>query len=238
MQYINTQTPALTILPVNKGGTNLTAVGASGNVLTSNGSTWISSPPVIPALSGEVTSVDNVITLDNDSVISKTLTGFTIGGGVVTDSDTLLQAIEKIAGNSQSVSSLGGAITVDEVTGLATFSNSVQINADLEVHGVVHTGITTSTVLKSFSSTTYRSAKFILQVNCTAGVDTGTYQASEVLVIHDGTNAYLSEYGIVQTGNSLVDYTASIVSGNVRLSAQATTGNTILVRTISSLIIA
>jgi hypothetical protein len=237
MQYINTQTPALTILPVNKGGTNLTSVGASGNVLTSNGTGWISAPPTIPVLIGDVTSVDNVVTLSNTAVISQYLTGFTIGGGIVTENDTILHAIEKIAGNVSTVSSIGGVITVDEIVNLATFSGSVQINEDLEVHGIVYTDITSSTDLKSFSSSVYRSAKFILQVNCTAGTDVGSYQTSEVLVVHDGVNAYLSEYGIVQTGNTLVDYVASIVSGNVRLSAQPTSGNTISVRTISSLII-
>lgn len=34
-----------TALPVANGGTSLTAVGTSGNVLTSNGTTWVSSPP-------------------------------------------------------------------------------------------------------------------------------------------------------------------------------------------------
>jgi hypothetical protein len=34
-----------TALPVANGGTNLTAVGSSGNVLTSNGTAWVSSPP-------------------------------------------------------------------------------------------------------------------------------------------------------------------------------------------------
>jgi hypothetical protein len=237
MQYINTQTPALTILPVNKGGTNLTSVGASGNVLTSDGLVWVSAPPTIPVLTGDVSSVTNVVTLNNTSVTGQFLTGFTVGGGVVTENDTILHAIEKIAGNVSSVSSIGGVLTINEVTNLATFSGSVQINEELEVHGVVNTDITTSTILKSFSSTTYRSGKFILQVNCTLGTDSGSYQTSEVLVVHDGTTAYLTEYGIVQTGNSLVDYTASIVAGNVKLAAQATSDNTISVRTISSLII-
>jgi hypothetical protein len=237
MQYINSQTPELTILPVNKGGTNLTSVGASGNVLTSNGTSWISSPPTIPVLIGDVTSNGNVISLSNTAVTGQYLTGFTLGGGTVTENDTILHAIEKIAGNVSAVSAIGGVISVDQGSGLATFTNSVQIYEDLEVHGVVQTDITTTTVLKSFSSSVYRSAKFILQVNCTAGTDVGSYQTSEVLVVHDGVNAYLSEYGIVQTGNSLVDYVASIASGNVRLSAQSTTGNTISVRTISSLII-
>ena len=34
-------------LPVVNGGTGLSAVGNSGNVLTSNGTAWVSSPPVV-----------------------------------------------------------------------------------------------------------------------------------------------------------------------------------------------
>jgi hypothetical protein len=39
------------ILPVANGGTNLSAVGASGNILTSNGTTWVSSTPAASGVS-------------------------------------------------------------------------------------------------------------------------------------------------------------------------------------------
>lgn len=41
------------------------------------------------------------VTLDNDSVIAKTLTGYTSGAGTVTSSDSVLSALQKIDGNDQ-----------------------------------------------------------------------------------------------------------------------------------------
>jgi hypothetical protein len=51
----NSKEPAITVLPVIKGGTGLSVVGSSGNVLTSNGSVWVSSAPTsaISSLNGE-----------------------------------------------------------------------------------------------------------------------------------------------------------------------------------------
>ena len=93
-----------------------------------------------------------------------------------------------------------------------------------------------ATPVSSFEAATYRSAKYILQVTCTAGTDNATYQVSEILVIHNGTTATMTDYGVVKTGaNNLVTFTSDISSGNVRLLAQATAGNTIKVRVVRTL---
>jgi hypothetical protein len=93
-----------------------------------------------------------------------------------------------------------------------------------------------ATAVSSFAAATYRSAKYILQVTCTAGTDNATYQVSEILVIHNGTTATMTDYGVVKTGaNNLVTFTADISGGNVRLLAQATAGNTIKVRVVRTL---
>jgi len=72
---------------------------------------------------------------------------------------------------------------------------------------------TSSTELDSFSASTYRSAKYLLQAS-----QGSNYHASEILVIHNGTNAYESQYGIIITNSSLYDVSVSLSSGNVRLS--------------------
>jgi hypothetical protein len=77
--------------------------------------------------------------------------------------------------------------------------------------------VTTSTntanqVLDLFSTTEYRSVKYLIQV--TSSTD---YQISEVILIHNGTNSYLTEYGLVSTNGTLMSYDTDIVSGNTRL---------------------
>lgn len=46
----------------------------------------------------------------------------------------------------------------------------------------------------------YRSAKYIIQIEVDRPAPK-TYQVREVLAIHDGSNAFLTEYGIVDTAN-------------------------------------
>jgi len=57
-------------LAVTGGGTGLTSVGASGNVLTSNGSYWVSQAPTVTASPG---TSGNVLTSNGTSWISQTL---------------------------------------------------------------------------------------------------------------------------------------------------------------------
>jgi hypothetical protein len=43
-----------------------------------------------------------------------------------------------------------------------------------------------------------------------------------MIVVHDGTNVFLTEYGTIQTGAPLGTFNADIDSGNVRLLFTAT----------------
>ena len=75
----------------------------------------------------------------------------------------------------------------------------------------------------TWSASTYRSAKYIYQISNSS---TGEYQAGEILVVHDGTTAYLTEYAKIATGNNdLITLTTDISGGNVRLRGSAQTPN-------------
>jgi hypothetical protein len=99
------------------------------------------------------------------------------------------------------------------------------------------TGVTdaAATAVDTFAVATYRSAKYILQVTCTAGTDINKYQLSEVLILQDGTVATMTDYGVIRSGNNLVTFTAVVNGANVELRAQATTGNTVRVRVVRTL---
>jgi hypothetical protein len=73
-------------------------------------------------------------------------------------------------------------------------------------------GSTTATAIDTFSATTFRSAKFIVQI--TQG---SSYQVSEVLVVHNGTTTTMTEYGVLETGSSLGTLSTDISGGNIRL---------------------
>jgi hypothetical protein len=72
----------------------------------------------------------------------------------------------------------------------------------------------TPTVLDSFSVSHYRSCHYIVQIS---DMNNSWFQTSQVMVVHDGLNAYRSEYNIVDTATRLGDFDVQIVSGNVEL---------------------
>jgi hypothetical protein len=200
------------------------------------GSSEASTTPIAAILKGENAVGTNV-----------SASNFTITPGLATGTGTTGNFIVKtgapeVAGDITQLATT--RLTIDG-NGLATFENSVVVKTDLESRGVEVTSITSATaiLIKSFSSTVYRSAKFIFQVTCTAstGSNLNTYQVAEVLVIHNGTNAYMVEYGDISTtasGGMLATFTCDVNSGNVRMFAQAAYAtDTISVRVISSLTI-
>ena len=62
-------------------------------------------------LTGDITSIGNATTLTNAPVIAKVLTGYTSGAGTVADTDSILQAIQKLNGNDATNANLTGVIT-------------------------------------------------------------------------------------------------------------------------------
>ena len=75
---------------------------------------------------------------------------------------------------------------------------------------------TSPTIVHTFRADFYRSAKYTISVHNSAFAGSGAYEVSEVMVIHDGTTAYRTQYNRVSTlANSgpLGSVTTSIVNG-------------------------
>lgn len=107
-----------------------------------------------------------------------------------------------------------GAASATSVTasGIIT-ANAFNIGVDAGVSTTRTTVATTSaTTIESFSSTTYRSAR--VQVQITQGTN---YQASDVLIIHDGSTADVVEYGSIATNDYLGTFSAVVSGGNCLL---------------------
>ena len=84
---------------------------ATDNVLKYNGTNWINAvlpDAANPDIIGEVTTSGKTAVVVNDAVISKVLTGFTSSSGAVASTDTILQAIQKLSGNSVEFALLDG----------------------------------------------------------------------------------------------------------------------------------
>ena len=74
-----------------------------------------------------------------------------------------------------------------------------------------------SETIDTFAHGTYRAAKYTILIDNNTKTETGVIEA---LVVHDGSTAYISQYGLVNTGsNDMITLTAQIVSTNVVVSA-------------------
>jgi hypothetical protein len=81
---------------------------------------------------------------------------------------------------------------------------------------------TSPTAVDTNPINTYRSVKYIIQASYLTN-----YQISEIILIHNGTTADITEYAITHTStNPLVTYTTDISGGNLRLIAAAAAGST------------
>ena len=77
-----------------------------------------------------------------------------------------------------------------------------------------------------FDKTAFRFVKYTITAAVTVGV-TDKYQASELLVTHNDTEAFFTEYGIVQTqDSSLGEVSVSISGSNVKVNFDPTYINT------------
>lgn len=114
-------------LPVANGGTGLTSAGSSGNVLTSNGTSWVSSAPVYPG-AGIAVSTGTAWTTSKASpsgaivgtTDTQTLTNKRNTPRVVTTTSTATPSIDTDATDVYGLTALATNITSVTVTGTPT----------------------------------------------------------------------------------------------------------------------
>ena len=136
--------------------------------------------------------------------------------------DITIRNITGVAATFTGNVSVAGTLTYEDVTnidsvGIVTARSGVQIGSPAVIAIETATSTKTSTSqasVDSFTAATYRSAQF--QVQVTRG---SAYHMTTINVIHDGTSAYMTEFGTVKTGTSLATFDADINSGSVRLLA-------------------
>lgn len=147
-------------------------------------------------------------------------TSHTITGNVSIDSGTLfVDALNNRVGVGTSAPS-----NTFTVNGSISLSGAVVSPYSVGVSNTISTNSTSQVAIDTFAVATYRSAKYTLSI--TDNVNAATYQSSEVLVMHDGTNAYLTEYAVLRSNSTVGTLSADVSGGNVRLLFTPVTSNT------------
>ena len=88
--------------------------------------------------------------------------------------------------------------------GIGTAATAPVATFQVEQYGIDTTSTsssaTTQIAIHTFAKTAFRSARFTVQV--TNSTDS-TYHTTELLLVHDGTNANITEFGEIHTGSAV-----------------------------------
>lgn len=127
-------------------------------------------------------------------------------------------------GNVQSSSVL--TFTSNAALGNSTTQISVSQNGVTET--VSKSVTTTNTDIQScdtFLKASYRTAKYLISMTNT---DNNYYQSTEIMVMHDGTTAYSTEYATLLSNVTLGTFAVDINTDSVRLRVTPTYANNVI----------
>jgi len=187
------------------------------------------------SLSSNVSQATDLIVSINGTLQQPT-TAYTVSGTTITFIETPVAGdvieVRHIATGISSIASLAlgtSNIAIPNTNGAININTNGNLALQIGTTGAV-IGTYPSTVISSsgvatnvdvFSTSIYRTAKYIFQANTSSA-----YESSEVLVTHDGTTAYRTVYAVVSTGASLGNVTATINGTNVLVRYTADNNNT------------
>jgi len=89
------------------------------------------------------------------------------------------------------------------------YKDNTQLQTD---HVNVVAGASTGTTVNSMAAASFVTAKLLVQVK-----QGSAYHSTELMLVHDGTDVYLTEYGTVYTSDIIGTFDASISGGNVNI---------------------
>lgn len=147
-----------------------------------------------------------------------------VGAGLITTTSAYQANVGavNIAKVNKSGDVMSGSLVANAITSNTTLTIGTTSVVGL-ASNTFTTASTTEVEVDSFSTATYRSAKYFVQM--TSGT---SYHIIELNVVHDGTTVYLAQYGEIYTGSSLGTFGASITSGTLSLLFTATNSVTAL----------
>lgn len=143
--------------------------------------------------------------------------------------------------------SVTGAATLSNtlaVSGVTTLSANVSTTGTILINSVAHQFANTYTFSNStaaanvdvVSAATYRSYEYTVQLSDTTVTPTARYHLTKILIVHDGTTPYITEYGTVFNSSSLGTFDAIINGGNIALQLTPTTANVVAKFTRTSIV--
>ena len=223
---------------------NLT-IGSSSNVFNTSYTTNVFANS-ISSFSGSLTLISNVNFISNVSITGNTFLTTLRTTALANVANLNVMVTANVANlNSSDTVRIGtsGATTIGLVANNTTIfvgntANKTTITGNTvtttilslrgikeSFSGVFNYSANTIATVDSYSAGTYRSAEYTVQATETA---TGSYHFTKLLVTHDGSVGYVTEYGTINNNGNLLTFVVDINSGNVRLRGTPTSSNSSL----------
>lgn len=138
------------------------------------------------------------------------------GTGVITYTGPSATEVRAHFSAGTGVTITSGSVAIGQAIGTSdspTFAAvSIDSVANIDTATLTTSATTANQVLDSWSTSTYRSAKYQIQMSSGSA-----YQAVEMLVVQDGTGAHQATYADVASGSDLATFSVDINSGNCRV---------------------
>lgn len=195
-------------------GVDITALFLGVDNTTANVNTVSSN---VDTLSGNVTTrintvQDNVATVSQDFNVyasNTTANVNAVNSNLVVYASNTTANVNTVQDNVAAIIDGSTPITGDFTVQGETSTVKAVINTQLEVGSNVITGVgSIATTVFTFPGSVYRGAELLVMVQDITNTE---YQLSKILVVHDGTSVFTTEYGIIYTGTAeLTSFSASI----------------------------
>jgi hypothetical protein len=123
------------------------------------------------------------------------------------------------SGNDRIITSVNSSTVQGESNLTFNSDNQLTVNGDISSSGdILNSQVVqmtnSSSVIDTFNTGSFRSAKYTLQVTSASN-----YQVSEMLVLHNDGAALSTEYAQINSGLNLLSFTTSVSSNFVKLNA-------------------
>jgi len=208
---------------VSAAGDSLTIGHADSGVSAASYGSSAAVPIITVDAQGHVTAVSTAAISTSWTISDGSTTQSIDGGDTLTVSGTANEVEVAVSATDTLTVGLPNDVTVSNDL---TVGNDVILDNHRLQSVTQTTTATTQVNLATFSTTTYAGA----EVNIMA-ISNGERHITKLLITHDGTTAYATEYGEIVTNASLASYDVDINTGNLRVrvtpaSATSTVFNT------------
>ena len=106
-------------------------------------------------------------------------------------------------------------VTIQSQTnGTGSYADTTQLQTSTQT---ISAGSTAANTINSFTASSFTTAKVLVQIKQGSNI-----HSTELMLIHDGTDAYMTEYGTVYNSDIIVTFDAIVTGGNLVVQATKT----------------